>query len=42
MGIERQIREEGGGWRGEGEGRREEDLWEEDEGREEEEGGERR
>ena len=24
MGIERQIREEGGGWRGEGEGRREE------------------
>ena len=24
MGIERQIREEGGGWRGEGDGRREE------------------
>ena len=42
MEIERHIREEGGGWRGEGEGRREEDLWEEDEGREEEEGGERR
>ena len=42
MEIERQIREEGGGWRGEGEGRREEDLWEEDEGREEKEGEERR
>ena len=44
MEIEREIREEGGGRRGEGEGRREEGggLWEEGEGREEEEGGERR